>query len=343
MLIYCLLLVFWVGLCLVVKLSPAPRQRGERVLLALGMAVLFLLLALKKDTVGVDIPVYRQQYDLAAAKAWGDFDYVYFEKGYVLLTKLFAKSRLPFFCFTGAIYGLLCFAYYRYLRRFGENVGLSILMLICYQFLVFHISGLRQTLAIALCLLAFLRLDRGKLVSAVVLTLGAVCCHRSALAFFPVLPVYFVKRPLPWWGYPAGAFAAVLLRPALWALAGLVFPGLSYPGSPVLGGNLLFLGGLTLFLCYTRTASGEGSVFFCHMALAAFCANLVLSGAPALRCSLYYTLFLLPAVPNAITKYHRTTGIVLNLAFAAFLIVLFAVDTLAINQLGLLPYRFVWQ
>ena len=40
----------WLLLCLVVKTSALSRQRGERLLLALGMTALFLLLALKKAT-----------------------------------------------------------------------------------------------------------------------------------------------------------------------------------------------------------------------------------------------------------------------------------------------------
>ena len=46
--------------------SVTYAQRGERLLLALGMTALFLLLALKKDTVGLDTLGYRQQYRIAA-------------------------------------------------------------------------------------------------------------------------------------------------------------------------------------------------------------------------------------------------------------------------------------
>ncbi len=343
MAVYICLICLWVLLCLGVKLWPLPRDKGERWLLLLGMTALFLLLALKRDTVGLDTLGYRRQYVLAGLMPWQNFDYVYFEKGYLLLTKLFARARLPFRAFTGAVYGLLCLAYYRFLRRHGENVSLSVLMLICYQFLVFHISGLRQTLAMAICLLAFLTLERGEWLWALLLTLAAATCHRGALAFLLVFPVYRWKRPLRWWAYPLLALSAVLARPLLWQAAGLVFSGLSDPGPIALGGNLLFLGGLAVFLLYTRAASGEGNLFFCHMAFAAFCANLVLSGSTLLRCSLFYTLFLLPEVPNAITRYDRLTRAVLNGALGLFLIVLFYTDTLAINQLGLLPYRFFWE
>lgn len=334
----------WLLLCLVVKTSALSRQRGERLLLALGMTALFLLLALKKDTVGLDTLGYRQQYRIAATVDWRDFDYVYFEKGYILLMKLFSKSGLSFRWFTGFVYGLLCLGYYRFLRKHTENAALSLLILFCYQFLVFHISGLRQSLAIGICLFAFLALERGKWRRFLLLTLLAGTCHRGAYAFLPVWPLYQLSRkPLPAWMYCLAPLAAAALRPVLWKGAGLIFSDIPQPGGIALGGNLLFLAGMASFLLYTRLVSGEGALFFAHMALAALCADLVLSGSALLRCNLFYTLFLLPGIPNAISRYERRTRLVLTAALGIFLVVLFYGDTLSINQLGLLPYRFFWE
>lgn len=343
MAIYLGLIGFWVLSSLLVKSSGVSRERGERLLLALGMTALFLLLVLKKDTVGADTLGYRQQYRIAATVAWKDFDYVYFEKGYIFLMKLFSKSGLSFRWFTGFIYGVLCLGYWRFLRKHSENVTLSLLILFCYQFLVFHISGLRQSLAMGICLFAFLALERGKELRFLLLTLLAGACHRGAYAFLLVWPVYRLSaKPLPVWLYGVAPFLAAALRPVLWLGASLVFPDLSRPGGIALGGNLLFLAGMAAFLLYTRLTSGEGELFFAHMALAALCADLVLSGSTLLRCNLFYTLFLLPGIPNTIARYEHRTRLVLSAALGLFLVILFYGDTLSINQLGLLPYRFFW-
>lgn len=345
MAIYLGFIALWVIFSILVKASGLSRERGERLLLIVGMWAVFWLLALKGDTVGMDIPGYRQQYHIARTVPWQDFDYVYFEKGYIFLMKLFSKSGLPFGCFTAFIYGLLCLGYYRFLRKYAEQVPLSLLILLCYQFLVFHISGLRQSLAMGVCLFAFLRLSEGHGLQSLLLTLLAATFHRGALAFLAVYPVYALRgRRLPGLLYPLGAAAVIVLRPLLWQLAGRIFPDIAAPGGIVLGGNLVFLAGMAVFLLYTRAAAGtEANGFFAHMAYAALCCDLVLSGSPLLRCNMFFTIFLIPGVPNAISRYEGATRLVLSVALGLFLVALFYADTLAINQLGLLPYRFFWQ
>lgn len=345
MTVYLGLLVLWVVLSLAVYASPLPREKGQRLLLILGITALFLLLALKKDTVGRDILGYRQQYRIAGTMPFRDFDYVYFEKGYLLLTKLFAKAGLSFRCFTAAVYGLLFWGYYRFLRRHSENMTLSLLILMCYQFLVFHISGLRQSLAMGICLFAFLSLEDGHRLRSLLLTLAAAAVHRGALAFLMVYPIRALReRRLPGFLYPLCPAAALVLRPVLWRAALLLFSDISPPGPPVLGGNLFFLAGMASFLLYTQSADPfPNGQFSAHMALGALCCDLVLSGSPLLRCNLFYTLFLIPGIPNALARYEYRTRLVLGTALGVFLVILFYTDTLSINQLGLLPYRFFWQ
>lgn len=353
MAVYLGLLLFLMVLHLLVRSAVRDRRRQEAVLLALGLLAIFLLLALKKDTVGTDIPGYKAQYLLSAAVDWKDFDFVYFEKGYILLMKLFSKAGIPFGVFCAAIYGLLCRAYYRFLRRYSEHVILSLMMLVCYQFLVFHISGLRQTLAIAVCIYAFLALDDGRKIRSLLLTGLAVTFHQSALIFFAVYVIAAGKgrRLKPQVSILLTA-AVILLRPLLWGLVNRYFREVDPTTDIALGGNLIFLAGMAVFLLYTQAATaaipspgciGSRQGFFAHMAFAALLGDLALSGSVLLRCNMYFTLFLLPGVPNAIARYDRRTRLVLELAFGGFLLILFYTQTLSINQFDLLPYRFFWQ
>lgn len=329
-------------LSMLAKTTLPDRARQERVILLWGMLAIFLLLALKKDTVGIDTAGYREQYLLSAETPWLDFDYVYFEEGFLLLMKLFSKAKLPFGVFTGAIYALLCSGYCRFLRKYSQDVTLSLLVVICYQFLVFHLSGLRQTLAMAVCLYAFLALEEGRRFRFFLLTGLAVTFHRSALVFFAVYPIAALRgRRLSWYVYALLTAGAVLLRPLVWWLVNRYLREIS-PAGIHLGGNLFFLSGMALFLLYTRAATGQNG-FFAHMAMAAFLADILLSGSTLQRGSMYFTLFLIPGIPNAIRSYEPRTRLVLQLAMGGFLILLFYTQTLAINQLGILPYRFFWQ
>lgn len=340
MAIYLCLIGFLLALGL---LMPGPK-RQQRILFW-GMLAVFALLVLKKDTVGIDISGYKTQYLISAGKGWLDFDYVYFEEGFIFLMKLFSKSGLPFRAFTGAIYALLCGGYYRFLKRYSDDAALSLLMLVCYQFFVFHTSALRQSLAMAVCIHAFLALDRGRPVPFLLLTALAVTFHRSALVFFAVYPAFALRgRRLSVPLCCAAGAAVVLLRPAVWTLVSALLRDVDPATDIVIGGNCLFLLGMAVFQIYTLAAGPEPKAgFLAHMALLAFFADLLLSGSTMLRGNMLFTLFLLPGIPNAIGRYEHRTRLVLQLLFSCFLILLFYHDTLAINQLELLPYRFFWQ
>ena len=343
--VYLGLIALLLTLSLLIKAGIRDKKRQERAILTLSMMALFLLLSLKSTWVGTDMPGYRAQYELAGIMPFGDFSYVYFEKGYLLVTKLFSKCGIPFPLFTAAVYALLFRAYHVFLHRYSQNTTLSVLILICYQFLVFHISGLRQTLAMAVCIWAFLALERSVLLS-LCLTALAASFHSSALIFFAIYPVTALrKRPKPLTMLLLAVPAALCLRPVLWMAISRYLPQIENSGIR-LGGNCLFLGLMALFLCFTQSAYPERSKqapFFCRMAVLAFAADLVLSGSTLLRGNLFFTVFLLPGIPNAIRQYPPRVRLLLALAMSAFLILLFYTDTLAINQLDLLPYRFFWQ
>lgn len=339
--IYFGLIAFVLILSLLTKAGIRDHRQQERIILLGSMTAIFLLLALKDTSVGNDIPGYCQQYRLARELPWQDFGYVYFEKGFLFLMKLFAKGGLPFQSFTAAVYGLLCVSYYRFLKRYSENATLSVLILICYQFLVFHISGLRQTLAMSVCICAFLVLDRSLLLS-LCLTALAVSCHTSAAIFFAVYPIAALKgQRVSWPGLLLAVLAAVALRPLLWELVDRYLRDLDTAAIQI-GGNCLFLGLMALFLNHIRAAFDRFPGFFARMAAAAFAADLMLSGSTLLRGNLFFTLFLIPGIPNAIRCCEPRIRLVLELAMGGFLIFLFYFQTLAINQLGLLPYRFFW-
>lgn len=343
--IYLGLIFLLLFLSLLLKAGIRDKKRQEKAILTLSMLSLFLLLSLKSTSVGTDMPGYQAQYELAGAMPFLDFSYVYFEKGYLLLTKLFSKGGVPFSVFTALVYALLFRAYHAFLHRHSQNTTLSVLILICYQFLVFHISGLRQTLAMAMCIWAFLALERSTLMSLALTTL-AVSFHSSALIFFAIYPISTLgKRPKPLTLLLLTVPAALCLRPVLWMGISHYLPQIETTGIR-LGGNCLFLGLLALFLCFTQSAypqKARHAPFFCRMAVLAFAADLLLSGSTLLRGNLFFTLFLLPGIPNAIRQYPPRVRLLLALAMSGFLIVLFYTQTLAINQLSLLPYRFFWQ
>lgn len=158
--IYLFLIAFLLITAFICKSLISDNEKAEKTILKIGILAIFLILSLKKETVGIDIIGYKEQYLISQFKSWGNVDYVYFETGYIQLMKLFSKAGISFQWFTVFIYALLCTALYFFIKTVSENVTMSLLIFICFQFFVFSISALRQTIAMSLCMLAYLALKR---------------------------------------------------------------------------------------------------------------------------------------------------------------------------------------
>lgn len=361
-------MITYIGLIIVelllafgIKLMIPDKRRQERLIAGIGMFLIFLLLALKKDTVGIDIIGYKEQYEIAGQKAWNNFSYVYYEPGYLLLTKIFAKQGFPFQFFTVIVYGVLCYSVYLLIRRFSPNATLSILIFICYNFLVFSISGLRQALAMGICLYAFLlalRFTKASAIGAVCLNLAAVSIHESAIVFFAVLAlVAFRNRPVRVSLWTILTLAVFGVRSRLWDIVEY-FYGKTITGFEF-SGTLIFLTGMVFFLSLTYVYYKERRVvlpcgtkqkvllaydaLLVRDAFLSLMCYLMFSGGTLLRANMYFTLLLIPGIPMAISKYEYRTRAIWNMAMTAFLVALFYKYTLSINQLELWPYFFFWQ
>ena len=357
MTIYILLIVYVLALYVFSAAVMADRTHRETFILRMGMLAIFLLLALKKETVGIDIVGYREQYDLSAIVAWQDTNYVYFEPGYIQLMKVFSKAGLDFQVFAACIYAVCCGAYYRFARRYSRNMTLSLLIFICYQFLVFYTSGLRQALAMAICIYGFLVLDgkwaglRTRTAGCVLLVLAASLIHKSALLFLVVAVCYSWMRQRVFWRIMILAFGgAVLVRSVLLRILAYLFD-LRQTGQITLGGNFLFLAGLAVFCafaCYQKIGNEqEDAVRYLtlatNMTMLSVVLQILFSGSSLLRSTMYLTLFLIPGLPCALKRYDRRIEFVMTGLLGLFLIWLFWAETLSVNQLNLCPYRFFWE
>jgi len=358
MITYIVLIVAELFLALWIKLIIPNKVRQEHLIAGIGMFLIFLLLALKKDTVGIDIASYKEQYEIAGLMPWSNFTYVYFEKGYLFLTKLFSKSGASFQLFMAFFYGIFCHSIYLLIKRFSPNATISLVIFICYQFLVFSISGVRQTMATALCIYAFVllcRYDFRGILGAVLLNIAAITIHESSIVFLAILVVQlFMNRELQVSAWLLVVAAVFAIRPVLWRVVTNIY-GVEMTAFTV-GGSFLFLCGMAVFVSfiyfyYPRrrvVLPGEKKHFFYDAFLVravwlSLMCYIMFSGGTLLRANMYFNIFLIPGIPMAISKCEYRMRFVLNMAIATFLIVLFYVDTLVPNQLELWPYLFFWQ
>ncbi len=362
--IYIGLLIFVLALPHLVAPFCKNEEQKNIVVARIGMLVIFLLLALKGD-VGSDISEYLMQYKISASRPWNDTEYVYFETGYVMLMKVFSKAGIDFQWFLAFIYALACSSMYLFIKKYSKNASLSLIIFICYQFLVFYISGLRQTVAMSLCLFAFLIFQKRKLlyyIAAFLLNYLAFTMHQSSVVFFLalVLALFKQSKTIPFFTYVAVLAASIVARPFIWNLADTLFQkNVEGVENMTLGGNFLIAIGIAVLMYFVNSRQNilrldmrclpleekyaDITLFASRMALTYVCALALFAGHSMTRSAMYFSLFLIVGLPNTVRKFAPRYRFLTECALVFFFVALFYLQTLVPNQLELCPYKFFWE
>ena len=329
------------------------------------MFAVFLLLSLKAPSVGSDIWGYKQAYELARSQQWSSWDYIYYEKGYIFLNKLFSRLGVSFQLFTAILYAFTCFAWYKIIKKHSTNPAMTVLIFVCYQFLVFSISALRQTLSMAICIFAFLELEKDTLRSflfSIVLSFCAYSVHTGALAFIAIIVAWLLSKNKKTMGLLETILtliAGIVLRTSIQSIVKKEFGKSGFNLSFITSGNFWLIVFIFIFIYYTYylTVSGtskniysqlseEDSVmctFSVRISLYCILGQILFSGNTVLRSVMYITLFIAVFLPSFIDRYSYKSRTIIYVLFGAFLIALFIAQTLLPNQFQILPYKFYWE
>jgi len=180
MTVYYLLLLGWALLAVVIDASSERGGRSARAAFIYSAAAsLFLLMSLRATTVGTDLGGYRWQYETQYLRPA--------EPGYSLLMVICKSLGLDFQQFLAVVSLIIVFAVTALVRQLAVSPFLSFFLHVTLGFFAMSLSGLRQSLAVAFTILAFLALVKSRWILFLALTLIACSFHNSAVVFFPVL------------------------------------------------------------------------------------------------------------------------------------------------------------
>ena len=366
MAIYVVLLIYIIALQLLVLRFERDRNKANKIVALGGMIAVFIILALKGETVGNDLAGYKQQYLLAKETPWNYWNFVYFEAGYVFIEKLFSKIGVPFQLFMAVIYWIECLAWYKLIEKHSKNAFISVLFFVCYQFFVFSISGVRQALSMSICIFAFMMLEKNRIpaiITGVVLFLIALSVHTGAYAFIAVILMWLLsehKVGIHLFPSVLTLIFALVIRSRLRWIIELLFNKHFQEDLVFTSGNFAFIVALflmTLFTIYTINKQNElfhkktlivplesyqermayRATFYSIVGMILF------SGGTALRSVMYVTTYIPIFLPSIIEKYSPREKALLYLALSLFLVFIFFAYTLLPNQLGLVPYVPFWK
>ena len=162
---------------------------------------LFFLLAFKSDNIGADTKSYNRMFEMMKNGTFNQeasFDSI--EPGYkyflMLLTKISYDPHIQYV--VCAVFFHLGLSYFIYKNT--KISSLFVLFYMCFGLYIFYMSGLRQSIAITICLIAFSQAKQKHFFGFLLLVGLATLFHKSAVIFIFVyiLSLYkFTKKIIP--------------------------------------------------------------------------------------------------------------------------------------------------
>ena len=341
-----------------------PRQKDTFILIVSGIA-LFAIYVLRDYSVGRDIMGYSETYDSMQNQVLFDASWTWMEWGYVLLMKLSSMIGLSFRGFLAIVYSIILIPLGVFIKRYSQNVTLSIIVFICFQLFVFSMSAVRQTLAMSICITAYMVANRNGFKPFLwycILLVFAILVHRSAIVF---APAYFLMRKKFDFGMVMMYLIIIFLA---FITQGDLLGRLSDFGESnniALQENLsvgtftyfmLFIIVVAFIVVYRKSRSAETynlaksitgprvliqqsltnhlNLFVCCILL-----QIVFQGFMLMRAATFYQLFILLVLPNLIEEFPREIRPVLRIAVIIGMIFIFYYATLLPNELDIVPYK----
>lgn len=333
------------------KKSIKIDDKTKRTFLLWCGIVMFLIIALRHHAVGsMDSLHYYEHWQEMQLRSFSSLkDYIEiapFEPGYCVFVWVFSNI-LPhaqfLFVLTGIFFSI---AVCRYIYINSKDPELSFVMFICLGLYTFMVQGLRQSIAMSICLFAIELIKKRKFLPFVVLILFATTFHSSAIIFLFAYFLYGFKINFKTLGLGLGIAAALLALSGPIATIGNQLFEREYEGEIESGGYaavaiyVIIL--IVSFICAGKKRKDKDYAFFVFMTFAGavFYVMRYTGVGIAERISYYFMFGQIIALPNAISRFDKNVSFAIKSVVIVLCIALFAYR---LNGDGLVDYRFFWQ
>ena len=352
MLVYLGLLLLILFLTLICNQFIKDTKLKNKIITATALLIIYLLYVLRDYAVGTDTDAYFATYEQMKNVPFKDFDTIYMEKGYQFLMKICILAKMDFRLFLCVGYAIAVVPLYFFITKFSKNVSLSIIFYICYQFLSFSMSGVRQTIALGICILSYLVLEskiKWKYLWFFLLVTAGFYIHKSALVFIFVPLV----RKIPLNKTSLVSFVVMFLVAFAFKdkISNFLAGYTGYAGTFTLGLNYMFVLFLIILsimaIWYTNNINEKPQNLemakWLKMSCYALLLHTTLYTTVLLRAASLLTIFFILLVPRIIEMFNEKTKKILIPLIHLVLILFFFITTLATNQLEITHYKFFWQ
>ena len=326
-------------------------------------SLLYLLFVLRDINVGCDMPGYKKIYEQSMLYDWFDSSWTYMEAGYVFLMKLFTSIGATFREFMIMCYLLIVIPLGVYIYRYSKDISLSLVIYICFQFFVLNMSGLRQSMAMSLCLVAFMVAEHKgikKIIKFLLIVTAATLIHKSAIVFF--FAYFILRRSLNIkWGILYLILGLALSAGSSHLLQYLQDSDITtyeFDSSLTIGASFIMMLAILIWAFFASRKNGDVSANtlsfkssnemsfslgnYSNMLAISLLLLVAFSGTILMRASNYYNIVLLIMIPELFTRLDTSVRVFAKLLFVALMIGIFYFTVLVPSQFDIVPYKFAF-
>jgi len=331
--------------------TSSNRRKVQIILSCLGLLAVYTL---RSFTVGQDIPGYEYGYNTIKEV---DYYNSYLEQGYVLLIDTFDTLGFTFRGFLFFVYITFLVSLGVYIYVYSKDIALSFAIFVGFQFFVFTMSGIRQTLATGLCIFALIiaqNKDRMSLFAFCAIVLASCYIHKSSIVFFPS---YFILRKKLTKGlailYFLGGIVCFFIRtPLNFYLRASSITNYEVNDKIGLGITFVMLLFLTVWAYYLSINESKSELLeVCNtinislvnhvsLMIVSLILMIVFNGTILMRAAMYYEITLLIMVPNMLDNIKNKYREVVRHGIILMFFILFLYGVLIPNELNIVPYEF---
>ncbi len=363
MTIYYILYAVMTVIALTVQYISKDLKHRSGIICSLGFISVFLILALRHWSMGNDLGYYAiedvgyvQSFEKLSTYSWSEIlklkEYLNYERGYIIFNKLVGSinNDKQFFLGVCAFINISVMAFYIYKKSYLPFLS-WIIFLGLPVFLMFY-SGIRQSVAISITMIAMYWVEKKKPIPFILTVLLAWTFHKTAILFLLAYPMYYVKLT------DLQKFIFALMIPVVFVLKGPLFTVLSKlfkegAETETTGAGTLFVIFSAIYIAllllnnyHNKKQNELINLFYVACLCQAF------SGiySTAMRVGYYFMVYLVIALPNTIYEFRFGNGrrgrnefvISYMVIFAAFL--LFGIYSIEHTTWACAnPYVFFWE
>lgn len=344
---YCLILL--PAMAYYVRIKQIKLDAKKRAI-ATFFALLTLLVALRAVSIGNDTANYRHYFEKFSAMTWSGVLSASIETGFAVLNKLVSLVTDNFQIFLAICAVISIIPICVFYCKESENSFLTIALFMSSSLFIMLFSGVRQSIAIALCVISFQYVKKRKLLPYAVCLALAILIHRSAIVAIPLYFIYHlrIKKVHLLFLIPVIAAVFVFNRPIFNFLLSFLY---------MFEGSVQETGAYTMLLVYAffllvsfvfvedkdmdKDSIGLRNILIAIVILQLFAPINTL----AMRMNYYYIVFFPIIVPKLLhrsSERWRKIAVPMEHALTLFFLVYFFIAAPAVNALHTFPYHFFW-